>query len=211
MLSGLFLPGWGATAGLYRPGLPAGWTALELPSYARTGGDFDAYRRWLGSELGTRSTPVALGGHSMGAALALLAAAAHPERVEELVLIAPAGLPLDKSLPASAATFARQVVRRSYPAGELCRSVAATVRTPRAALRLARAVLALDLSAELEPIRARGIPCTVIGCRTDTLTTAAHSRRLATLLGARYRELDAPSGHIWMIADPGRLAVELAA
>ena len=28
-MTGLFVPGWGATAALYRPGLPEGWEALE--------------------------------------------------------------------------------------------------------------------------------------------------------------------------------------
>jgi pimeloyl-ACP methyl ester carboxylesterase len=211
MLSGLFLPGWGASAGLYRRGLPCGWTVLDPPAYALTHGDLGAYREWVGGLLGDRSEPVRLAGHSMGAALALLAAAARPERVKELVLLAPAGLPLDKSLPASAATFVAQIARRAYPAGEICRCLLATARAPRAALRLARTIHRLDLSAELEPIRSHRIRCTVIGCRSDTLTTTEHSRRLAALLGARYRELDASQGHIWMIADPGRLAAELAA
>lgn len=211
MLSGLFLPGWGASAGLYRPGLPDGWTAVDPPAYALTHGDLAAYRDWIDGLLGERSEPIRLAGHSMGAALALLAAAARPDRVEELVLLAPAGLPLDKSLAASAATFIAQIVRRAYPAGEISRCVVATARAPRAALRLARTIHRLDLSAELEPIRAHRIRCTVVGCSSDTLTTTSHSRRLATLLGARYRELDARQGHIWMIADPRRLAAELAA
>lgn len=211
MTSGLFLPGFGASGGLYRRGLPDGWTAIDWPGYATTRGDLDAYRRWLGALLAARAEPVRLAGHSMGAALALLAAIDRPERVEELVLLAPAGLPLRKPLTASAATFVGQVAHRSYPAAELGRCLAAVARAPAAALRLARTVHALDLAGELEPIRARGIPCTVVACRGDSLTTCGHCRRLAALLDARYRELDAPCGHIWMIADPRRLALELAA
>ena len=48
----------------------------------------------------------------MGAALALLAAIARPGAVHELILIAPAGLPLEKSLRRSLATFVQQVARR---------------------------------------------------------------------------------------------------
>jgi Mg-chelatase subunit ChlD len=74
--SALFLPGWGAPAALYEPGLPDAWRALEPPSFAASGGSLEAYRRWLGVEL-SRAGRSPLGGHSMGAALAILAAAAR--------------------------------------------------------------------------------------------------------------------------------------
>ena len=47
----LFIPGFGAPAGLYRPALAAGWTALELPRFRSTQGVLRAYRAWLESEL----------------------------------------------------------------------------------------------------------------------------------------------------------------
>jgi len=147
----------------------------------------------------------------MGAALALLAAAERPESVERLILISPAGLPLDKPIGASLATFVGQVARRSYPAAELRRMLASTASAPRAALRLARSVHDLDLTPELEQLRACGTPCTVIACVSDSLTTCAHCSRLAALLAAEYRELDAPGGHIWPITAPKRLAAELIA
>jgi homoserine acetyltransferase len=50
----------------------------------------------------------------------------------------------------------------------------------------------------------------VIGCTTDELITPAHCRRLAELLGASYREVCAPDGHIWMITHPELLTAELA-
>lgn len=208
-MRGLFVPGWGATAGLYVTGLPESWEALELPAFRTTRGELLAYRRWLGAELTRRRTPVALAGHSMGGALAILAAVDQPELVERLILLSPAGLPLKKPLWASTVTFVRQVARGCYPAGELCRALAGTATAPRAALRVARTVHDLDLTPELERIRTRRIPCTVIGCASDELTTPAHCRRLATLLDASYRELDAAEGHIWMITDPQRLANEL--
>ncbi len=209
-MKGLFVPGWGATAGLYAAGLPEGWDALELPSFRTTRGDLSAYRRWLGAEITLRGRPVALAGHSMGGALALLAAVDQPELVEQLILLSPAGLPLNKSLWASTTTFVGQVRRRCYPAAELGRALTGLATAPRAALRVARNVHGLDLTPELERIRAQRIPCTVVGCVSDELTTPAHCRRLATLLNASYRELDASEGHIWMITEPQRLADELA-
>src|SRR5579885_2556467 len=105
--SALFLPGWGAPAALYEPGLPDAWRALEPPSFAVSRGSLDAYRRWVGLEL-RNSGRGALGGHSMGAALAILAAAEAPDLVERLVLLAPAGLPLQKPISASVVDFVRQ-------------------------------------------------------------------------------------------------------
>jgi homoserine acetyltransferase len=102
------------------------------------------------------------------------------------------------------------VVRRRYPLRDLAPALANTALAPRAALRLARSVHDLDLTPELEHIRARGIPCTVIACTEDGLATPEHCRRLATLLNAKYRELNARDGHIWMITDPERLKAELA-
>ena len=209
-MKGLFVPGWGATAGLYVAGLPEGWEALELPAFRTTHGELIAYRRWLGAEITRRRRPVALAGHSMGGALALLAAVDQPEMVEKLILVSPAGLPLNKPLRASTVTFIGQVARGCYPVGELCRAVARTATAPRAALRLARSVHDLNLTPELERIRPHRIPCTVVGCVSDQLTTPRHCRRLATLLDASYREVDASEGHIWMITEPTRLADELA-
>jgi pimeloyl-ACP methyl ester carboxylesterase len=208
-VTGLFLPGWGATAVLYAAGLPEGWEALELPSFRKTRGEFLAYRSWLANQLVQRRTPVALAGHSMGGALALLAAVDQPELVEKLILVSPAGLPLTKSMRASMVTFAGQVASGRYPLGHLRRVVARAAAAPRSALKLARTTHRLDVRPELE--RFYGNPeCTVVGCTTDTLTTSSHCRQLAAVLGAGYREVDASDGHIWPITHPWMLAAELS-
>jgi pimeloyl-ACP methyl ester carboxylesterase len=194
----LFLCGFGAAASLYRPGLPGGWTAVDLPG-ARCGGSFESRRRWLVGELDRRRGPVVLAGHSMGGALAIAAAAARPELVAGLLLISPAGLPLAKPMARSLLEFAGQAARGRYPAGESLRSVAAALRSPARALRLARSVHASDLSAEMAAVRSARIEATVVGCATDTLVTTGHCRRAADLLGATYRELSLPGGHMWML------------
>jgi pimeloyl-ACP methyl ester carboxylesterase len=209
-MEGLFVPGWGATAGLYRAGLPEGWVALELPSFRSTGGDFQVYSRWLVDEIARRPAPIAVAGHSMGGTLALLAAAEQPELVEQVIMLSPAGLPLTKPMRASVRTFARQILRGCYPARELGRMATRAVAAPRSALRLARTVHGLDLGPELERIRATSVRCTIVSCATDELTTGAHCRKLASALGAAYREIDAGDGHIWPITEPKRLAEELS-
>jgi hypothetical protein len=170
MATCLFVPGWGASSGIYRAGLPESWEGLDPPRFRQTRGRLDAYREWLG----------------------------------------PAGLPFTKPPRAIVVTFAGQVARGCHPPRELGRAVAGIVAAPLAALRAARAVYGLDLRPELARVREHGIPCTVVGCTSDELATPAHCRRLAALLNARYRALDAAEGHIWMIAEPERLRAELS-
>lgn len=205
------MPGWGAPSGLYAPGLPEGWEALELPTFRATRGDLSAYRDWLEAELVRRGEPTVLAGHSMGAVLAVLVTADHPRAVERLILISPAGLPLDKPLRRIVATSIVQVAHGWYPPAELRRALFRTAAAPLSALRLARAVHDLDLAPELDRIKTIGVPATVIGCSTDRLTTPAHCRRLAALIDAPYREVQAPGGHVWMLARPALLQAELRA
>jgi pimeloyl-ACP methyl ester carboxylesterase len=207
--SALFLPGFGAPAALYEPGLPDAWRALEPPSFAASRGSLEAYRRWLGVEL-IRAGRSPLGGHSMGAALAILAAAESPELVERLVLVGPAGMPLQKPISASIIEFVRQVGRGIYPRGAATRALAAVARAPRAAFALAEEVRALDLRRECARVRAAGIPVLVVACSTDTLVTRGHSQTLADALGADYRELTLAGGHMWMLHAHELLARVLA-
>jgi len=209
-LTGVFLPGWGATARLYTAGLPAGWEAWELPSFRQTRGEFFVYHRWLDDELARRAAPVVLAGHSMGAVLALLAAVDRPELVERLVLVSPAGLPLTKTMRSSLAAFARQAAEGRYRLAHLTLMLGHVAVAPLSALRLARAMHGLDLRAGLERFDAARTPCTVVGCTTDTLTPPAHCRELASALGADYREVDARDGHIWPVTQPQVLAAELS-
>jgi pimeloyl-ACP methyl ester carboxylesterase len=174
-MRGLFVPGWAATAGLYAAGLPEGWEALQPPSFRATHGELPAYRGWLGAELARRPGPVMLAGHSMGAALALLAATDNPGRVEKLVLLSPAGLPLTKPIPASIATFAGQDLRRRYPTRELWRTLTRTVASPRAGLRVARTVHDLDLTSALERATSSSPPPTAVASRPSSAPAIARS------------------------------------
>jgi pimeloyl-ACP methyl ester carboxylesterase len=209
MRRGLFVPGWGAPSSLYRRGLPPGWEVVEPPSFRQTRGDLDRYREWLSAELAARGEPVMLAGHSMGGALSVLAAVERPELVERLVLFSPAGLPLRKPIAAIALTGLGQVLRGCYPPGALRQMFARKAAAPGATLRLARRVHQLDLTPQLELLRAQGIPCTIVACTGDRLATPTHCRHYAGLLAADYRELEAPDGHIWLITRPERLEHEL--
>ncbi len=196
----LFIPGWGAHPSLYREALPSGWEVLEPPSFRASRGSFAAYPAWLRSELDSRRGPFVLGGHSFGAALAVLAASGGELPIERLVLVDPAGLPLSKPIRACLADFASQLGTGIYPLRPAARSIGSTLAAPRAALRLAASVRVLDLSPELEALRRRGIACTVVTADTDTLTPPAHCRAVARLAGGEYRELSVAGGHVWFLA-----------
>src|SRR5262249_7093450 len=201
----LFVPGFGAGPELYEESLPTGWVALAPPSFRRARGSFEHYARWLHDEVGAWGSPVLLGGHSMGAALSVAVAADIPEHVRGLLLIAPAGLPLVKPIRQSLVDFSGQVVRGRYPMRSMLRGVGDVLSAPRSALGVARRVHSLDLSSEMRRVRSHRIPTTVVGCVTDTLVTIRHCREAARLLGADYRELNVPGGHMWMLEASGRL------
>jgi len=207
--SGLFFPGFGARAHAYADGLPDGWNVPQPPPPGFTRGSLASLRAWAVSEVVGRDRRTLVAGHSMGAALAVLAALTAPERVNGLLLIAPAGLPLHKPLRRSAADFARQLAARTYPLDDVVATARELGTAPRAAIRLIRTLRSLDLSAPMSRLRAAGVPALVVGCTTDTLVPPDQSRRVARLLGAEYRELDLPGGHVWMLRRPAIMAALL--
>lgn len=194
------MPGFAVRGSLYRPGLPDGWLALSPPSLRATRGRFDAHRRWLLAEVEARGAPVILAGHSLGAALAICAAADRPELVERLILFSPAGVPLAKPMPESFLLLVRQALAGLYPPREIAAVVAGALRHPFATHRLARQAHDLDLSAEMAEAARAGVPAVVVGCRSDTLTTPDVCSRIARSLGGEYREVEG-GGHMWMLGD----------
>lgn len=194
----IFLPGFGARAASYAEGLPSGWLPLQPPPPSVTRGRLDDLVVWLSEELVRRPRPTIVAGHSMGAALAILAAARHPHCISRLVLVAPAGLPLTKPVRESAADFVRQLTTGTHRIRDAANAAAELAAAPRSTFRLIRALRRLDLREEMALIRRQGTPVTVIGCDSDTLTPPRHCREIAELLGGSYRELRLEGGHVWM-------------
>lgn len=95
-VSGLFVPGRGAPAGIYRGAVPAGWEILAPPSFVASGATVAAYRRWIVERCCERPGLFTLAGHSFGAALAVHAALDDGVEVERLALVSPLALPLEK-------------------------------------------------------------------------------------------------------------------
>jgi pimeloyl-ACP methyl ester carboxylesterase len=205
----MFVPGLSARGSLYAPGLPEGWVALDPPSLGTTGGRFDAHREWLTQELPRHGRPVTLAGHSLGAALAITAAADRPDLVERLILFSPAGLPLSKPMRASLWLLVKQVVQGLYPAREVGAVVRETIRHPSATYRLSREAHDLDLRDEMGRVAATGIPAQVVACTSDTLTTPVVCQKIAATLGGGYEEIEG-AGHMWMLSDWARFRAFLS-
>ena len=204
-MTALFVPGWGARASLYREALPAEWEILQPPSFRVTRGSIDGCLDWFRGELGRREAPFTLGGHSFGAALAVIAAAREWAPVERLVLVNPAGLPLSKPLTHALGAFVRQLATGVYPLRPAFESVLDTLTAPVSAHRLGRAVYRMDLTRELESVRRRGVPCSVLTSVGDTMTPAAQCREMARLASGEYEELDVRGGHVWFLVEPLQL------
>jgi pimeloyl-ACP methyl ester carboxylesterase len=207
-VTGVFVPGFAARPSFYLDALGDGWVVHDPPAFHTRAGFLDHVAA-LTLRIGASDRKVALAGHSLGAAVAVAATARMPHLVERLLLVAPAGLPLEKPIGASARDLFGQVRRGVYPPGELTRALAGALRAPRAAWRLAQATRALDLRAELRAVRRAGVPCAVVACSGDTLTPLDHCRRIAELSGGRLREVRADGGHMWMVVDPTAFAASI--
>jgi len=189
MTRGLFVPA-GRHRGLYAAAT-RGWKALQPRRFGRPRGAarLSPLARGATRSRGRSGHP---GRHSMGAALALLAAADQPERVEKLILFSPAGLPLEKSIP-RARPLHRPDPTPALPDPRALPGARPHRGEPPAALRLARTIHDLDLTSELEPLRSQ---------RYRAPSSPAHRRarhtrpcrRLAVLLDAAYRQIDDPEG-----------------
>jgi len=209
-VAALFVPGWGARASLYRVATPPEWEVLDSPLLRRTGGRLDLTLDWLRAELQRRPGPVALAGHSFGAALAVIATARQWVEVERLVLLSPAGPPLTKPIVRAGLEFARQFATGTYPLRPALASAANVLLAPLAALQLAREIYSLDLRPELEAIRRLGIPVTVLNAVGDTLTSGEACREIARLAGGTCEELDVPGGHVWFLRERALFRERLA-
>jgi len=171
----LDLPGFGASAELAGPRTwePLAETVIDLIACL---------------ELGR----VTLVGHSLGAAIAIVAAADRPEFVERLVLMTPScyrsPLALDERL-LQAPLLGRTVLRRAIGTNVLRRHVGFDARsTPQTWAWLGELAAPSTIEARVPRVRA---PALIIWGREDRVAPWTHSTRLARELGrARLEILD---------------------
>jgi pimeloyl-ACP methyl ester carboxylesterase len=122
-------------------------------------------------------------GHSMGGLIAAELAADAPERVDRLVLVDPAALPLDENLVTHAISLLREL--RYISPSFLPVLIADALRAgPLTLWRAITALMMADLRPKLAQIRARTL---AIWGEHDALVPIAFARQLAQYL--RYEEL----------------------
>ncbi len=216
---------WAATD----PGLAARTHALDLPGHGAAGpevgdGSAAALLAPLLGYLETLDAPAHLVGHSLGGGLALLAAAAAPERVASLFLIAPAGLgagvdadylaayPEIGGADAMRAALERLVARPTLISEMTARYALDQLARPgaRAGLRAIAAAFPAGearFAAAAETLATTDLPRHVVWGARDAINPEARDR----LAGFAPHDLIPDAGHLPHIEAPKAVNARLAA
>ena len=196
------------------PGLPGfGGT----PDLAESTLSFEGYARWLDRFLEAigEDERVVVVGHSFGGGVAIRFAHDFPERVRSLVLVNSIGgsawrsgrtlkaiaqrplwdwgihFPAD-IWPARQATKVLPVVLKD--------AIPNLLRNPRAFVRVGGLARRADLTAELEELKRRRLPVTVLWGNRDGVVTRESFEALCVAVGASGEVVD--GSHSWLLADP---------
>ena len=223
----VFLHGWGLSNRTYAralPGLAAAGArviAPALPGFGRSDDlrgplTWDGLAHWLDDLLRVIGVaePAVIVGHSFGGAVATMFAWHHPDRVRGVVLVNSIGGSVWKSgaeqrslaerplwdwglhLPTE---WARKGYRRVLPvvARDFAENV---VRHPTNLMRAARLARDADLRTELNDLRDRQVPITILWGQRDRVLPESAFLGLCEALGMEGALV--PGGHSWLIADP---------
>lgn len=196
------------------PSLPGFGGTGELPSssFSLTG-----YAAWVDDLLDTLELdePAVVVGHSFGGGVATRFAHDHPARVRSLVLVNSIGgsswrkgtslrsiteRPLwDWGLHFPADVWPMRQATRVLPviAEDLLPNL---VRHPRAIVKVAGIARRADLRAELETLRDRGLPITILWGRRDGVIPRESFEALCVASGVAGTVVD--GSHSWLLADP---------
>ena len=180
----------------------------DLPPGAWTVDDFVRLTRSVMADLGIERASVL--GHSFGGRVAIKLAAAHPEKVDRLVLVDAAGVPppqtIRRRLKRLASRFANMVGRLGRPGQAVRRRIVARIASPdyKAAGPLRDTFLAVvreDLRPVMPQIKA---PTLLIWGESDDDTTLADAHAMEKLIpGARLLILK-NAGHFSYMDQYGR-------
>jgi pimeloyl-ACP methyl ester carboxylesterase len=226
----VFLHGWGLGQHAYKralrrlvdlgcrvwaPALPGFGGTADLP---RRTFSIAGYAEWVdGFMAAVRiDAPVFLVGHSFGGGVAIQTAHDFPERVRSLVLVNSIGgsaWRADGSLVRSMAErplwdwglhFPADIsplrhVHRVLPV-ILEDAVPNLIRNPRALWRVGQLARRADLTRELEVLRDRQLPVTVLWGQKDELVTRANFDAVCTALGQQGEVV--AGNHSWLLVDP---------
>ncbi len=229
----LMLHGWGLAQHTYRdvvrtvaeqgcrviaPALPGFGGTAELPSESFS---FGGYARWVVSFLDELEIdePVVVIGHSFGGGVAVRVAYDAGPRVRSLVLVNSIGgsswrkgntlrsiaeRPLwDWGLHFPADVWPLRQATRVLPV-VLEDLVPNLVRNPRAIVKVANLARRADVRPQLEALRDRGLPITIIWGKRDGVIPRESFEALCVASGVQGTVVD--GSHSWLLADPENFA-----
>lgn len=225
----VFLHGWALAQHTYRdvieqvaaqgcrviaPSMPGFGGTADLPGDAFS---ISGYAQWVADLLDALeiTEPAVLVGHSFGGGVAIRLAHDHPERVRSLVLVNSVGgsswkkgstmrsiteRPLwDWGLHFPADVWPIRQASRVLPviAEDLLPNI---VRHPRAMVKVANLARRADLRAEVEALRDRGLPITIIWGTRDGVIPRESFEALCVASGVEGTVVE--GSHSWLLADP---------
>lgn len=227
----VFLHGWALSGRTYRDALsrllalPLRVLAPTLPGFGGTASlrapkpTIADYAHWVAQfvESVGIDEPAVVMGHSFGGAVAIKLAHDFPTKVRGLVLVNSVG----GSAWRENGTFVRSMAERPlwdwgihlprdiFPAPQMRRvlpviladAVPNMVRNPRTFWHTASLVRFVDLSRELDELKARRMPVVVLWGDQDRIVTRASFDALCEALGDP-AAITVPGNHAWMIGDP---------
>lgn len=137
-------------------------------------------------------------GHSMGGGICIQLAAERPRAVGRLVLVAPIGIPWGRSATAHTGALAREALGLPPRFAPLL-AADALGTGPRAVLRAAREVIAVDLREEMTRVRA---PTLLVWGARDGLVPAGMGAEVARQIPGATTVVIPGTGHVPMFARP---------
>ncbi len=196
------------------PAMPGFGGTHELPKqqFSMVG-----YARWVADLLDALDIdePAVVVGHSFGGGVAIRFAHDHPERVRSLVLVNSVGgsswrqggvirslaeRPLwDWGLHFPSDVWPLRQATRVLPV-MLEDFVPNLIRNPRAIAKVANLARRADLRAELEQLRANGMPVTILWGSRDGIIPRESFEAMCIASGVEGRIVD--GSHSWLLADP---------
>jgi pimeloyl-ACP methyl ester carboxylesterase len=199
---------------VYAPALPGFAGTPDLPAKDFTLGGYARFLDGFLRALGVKERVVAVG-HSFGGGVAVRFAHDNPERVRSLVLVNSIGgsawmrgrtltsiaeRPIwDWGLHFPGDVFPIRQATRVIPV-ILEDALPNLVRNPRSLVRVANLARRADLRAELEELKRRGVPVTVIWGNRDGIIPRESFEAMCVAVGAQGRVID--GAHSWLLADP---------
>jgi pimeloyl-ACP methyl ester carboxylesterase len=201
---------------VYAPALPGSSGTADLPGATLSLAGYATWARRFLDAVGERE-PAVVVGHSFGGGVAIRLAFDHPDVVRSLVLVNSIGgsawrrgrrlrslaerplwdwgvhFPSDV-WPIRQATHVLPVVFED--------ALGNVLRHPRSLWRVAQLARSADLRPELEALKRRQLPVTIIWAKRDGIVPREAFDALCVAAGADGRVVD--GSHSWLLADPDR-------